>query len=913
MKNIRKKRFNINVVVGIMLLTIFASYLIKTTKETMALNPRNLEVGDYVEYLPSPMVDTYLVPATYSGVDDADPDEITTEDLTWRVMKIYDNGTVDLVAETQTEATVSIKGSQGYNNGVFLLNDICDKLYSNNSIGAMARSFSIEDLNLSDPENDVFAKKMVISKNTYYPLQSMNDENEILYDEDSDVPSNINDILKISSKSRTAINTDGNGTSLSSKLSEDMYITQTFYGSDYKLDNMGFGLYFKDLVRFTDQNYWLATRYANVRVRDSGNFGVWGIYYIRFYLLYGSDIYQGWGVTGEWAQVKATHKLKPVVNIPISRIDTKDTTRSGLSKNYAWRIKTDDTETETTSYTSPAFEITKKMKVGINIGNTMDAMQPYWGKIYETETAWNNPEITQELLDKIKEMGFSTVRIPISYYNHLDDDGVIDERWLARIKTVVDYAYNDGLYIIINVHHDAGMDSNRWIYCDADTYEDDLEHIKGLWQQIATYFKDYDDNLFFEFYNEILNDEHDKTSYNDMLYLHDMAQELITLIRSTGGNNASRFLIVPTYGAQLDPIHIESLLGEPFQDTIEGHLIYEVHNYRLEDERVIRSFRILQNYSRMYKVPFIIGEFGTVDGEVEQEQRIYHAALFSRFASQLDIPIIWWDNGKNYKLYSRQTLEVTQPEILEALLSYYHTSSHTVVKIPRKNPTCTTEGNIEYYYCKECDKYFLDSECTIEISKNDTILKKTNKHRYGEWEIIKEPTDTEDGLKRRVCLDNPNHVETQIIPHANIAFLSGENQIYNLSSSDNLTIEVKGELEDIIKIEIDNKKIDKDGYKTADGTAIVINKRILKDLSVGNHIINIYYKDVKLSTTVTIENDVVEEVPEKEIIEEPTKTENNKTDYSLYTKIFFGLDAILIGIIAIIKYLDIKKSRLMKH
>ncbi len=243
----------------------------------------------------------------------------------------------------------------------------------------------------------------------------------------------------------------------------------------------------------------------------------------------------------------------------------------------------------------------------------------------------------------------------------------------SKSKTVVDWAYKYDFYIIINVHHDAGMSDNyRWIYSDVSTYEEDLNNLKNLWSQISNYFKDYDNKLLFEFYNEIMDVNKSKTDAANMRILHDMSQKLITLVRNTGGNNATRFLIIPTYGAQLDPIEIESLMYKPFIDTIDGHLILEIHGYRSQEDRIVRMFRIINNYSRMYKMPILIGEFGMTEAESDQATRVKVAGLFSKYASENGIPIYWWDNGSNYRLFNRKTLAIDYPDIVEALFSYYH-------------------------------------------------------------------------------------------------------------------------------------------------------------------------------------------------------------------------------------------------
>ena len=109
--------------------------------------------------------------------------------------------------------------------------------------------------------------------------------------------------------------------------------------------------------------------------------------------------------------------------------------------------------------TMTAFEITENMKVGWNLGNTMDAKAgdekgDFATAGLETETAWGCPKANQKLFDALKAKGFNTVRIPTTWFQHLDANDNIDPAWLARVHEVVDYAYKNGMYVILNVHHE---------------------------------------------------------------------------------------------------------------------------------------------------------------------------------------------------------------------------------------------------------------------------------------------------------------------------------------------------------------------------------------------------------------------------------------------------------------------------
>lgn len=149
-----------------------------------------------------------------------------------------------------------------------------------------------------------------------------------------------------------------------------------------------------------------------------------------------------------------------------------------------------------------ADDITQNMTIGWNIGNSLDAT----GYGSSQETSWGNPTVTQELIDAVKAKGFNTIRIPTTWYPNVttttDENGkpvyTISEQWLQRVKEVVDYAYKQDMYVILNLHHEEWI--NRSDFPTA--YEEMSERLKQMWLQIAAYFKDYDQHLIFEGMNE---------------------------------------------------------------------------------------------------------------------------------------------------------------------------------------------------------------------------------------------------------------------------------------------------------------------------------------------------------------------------------------------------------------------------
>ena len=149
-----------------------------------------------------------------------------------------------------------------------------------------------------------------------------------------------------------------------------------------------------------------------------------------------------------------------------------------------------------------AMTFLKNMGVGWNLGNTFEAVKDQWTATRDEmflETYWQKDTITEPLFDLLKDAGFSTVRIPVSWHDHIDADGVISERWLSRVQQVVDWAMSKGLYVILNAHHDV---MTGVYYPSSEYYETSAAFTRGIWSQLAERFADYDEHLIFEPINE---------------------------------------------------------------------------------------------------------------------------------------------------------------------------------------------------------------------------------------------------------------------------------------------------------------------------------------------------------------------------------------------------------------------------
>lgn len=245
-----------------------------------------------------------------------------------------------------------------------------------------------------------------------------------------------------------------------------------------------------------------------------------------------------------------------------------------------------------------ALEATRLMGNGINLGNTLEACDNNVGIKTNTplsyETHWGQPKTTQAIIDGMKAAGFDTIRIPVAWMTnatHLyEGDYTIDADYMDRVEEVVRYARKAGMYVIINDHWDGGW-YGMFGSESAETRALAMEAYKGMWQQIAERFRDYSDYLIFESANEELGGRFDENSPlycsdSVVTYLNDderyaltneINQTFVDVVRATGGNNATRFLLIAGYSTD-----INQTCDDRFQmpkDTADSKLMVSVHYY----------------------------------------------------------------------------------------------------------------------------------------------------------------------------------------------------------------------------------------------------------------------------------------------------------------------------------------------
>lgn len=348
-------------------------------------------------------------------------------------------------------------------------------------------------------------------------------------------------------------------------------------------------------------------------------------------------------------------------------------------------------------------QLVEDMTFGWNLGNTLDVCQADRdgdGKINEhveagekvDETLWGNPKATKDLFTSLKKNGVNAVRIPVTWRDHMDSDGNIDREWMDRVQQVVDYAYSQGMYVIINVHHDGGGDPKfgAWIIEESQNdYNTFLKKYKNVWKQIAERFKNYSDYLIFESMNEVgfdtLYNKNKADAYN---LINKINQDFVDIIRATGGNNAKRHLLIAGYYTDIERT-CDSLYKMP--DDKAGRCILSVHYYTPWDfctcdikhtwgtNSEVRQMETL--IGKMKKnfvdkgIPVIIGEYAASGSDLSS--CIFFIEKLNKLCSDYGIATFIWDSGSQV---NRKTYKWRTPQYLEALKRATSGKDYEVVK-----------------------------------------------------------------------------------------------------------------------------------------------------------------------------------------------------------------------------------------
>ena len=355
-----------------------------------------------------------------------------------------------------------------------------------------------------------------------------------------------------------------------------------------------------------------------------------------------------------------------------------------------------------------AMEFVKSMKAGWNLGNTMDAFNGNGNAGLSSEQCWGNPATTKEMVTELKNAGFETLRIPVTWHNHLEkeegsDAFTISSEWLDRVQEIVDYAYDNEMYIILNIHHDTDVE---FYYPDSDHYDQSENYIRTIWEIVAEKFRDYDQHLIFESMNEprLVGNSYEWNFQSSSIECKDSAdcinklnQVFVDVVRASGGNNAERYLMVPGYSASLAGVTTDLFVLPA--DSAENKLIVSTHaytpyNFALQapteggstdsfpaeggQGRKDIDYLVDSLYQKFVSqgIPVVMGEYGARDKNNNLQDRVNFYAYYVAAARAKGITCCVWDNGafagngELFGLMDRRKCEWAYPEVVKAIMTY---------------------------------------------------------------------------------------------------------------------------------------------------------------------------------------------------------------------------------------------------
>ena len=342
--------------------------------------------------------------------------------------------------------------------------------------------------------------------------------------------------------------------------------------------------------------------------------------------------------------------------------------------NSAIEDTTDSTDIDIERSLS-AEDIISQMGVGWNLGNSFDVES-------RDKTLWGNPLPTKEMIDLVATAGFKTLRIPVTWGYHQNDSApyLIEQDYMLRVQEAVDFGLSNDMFVIINVHHD-----DDWVRLVPEDSAYVKERLSSLWQQVATHFKNYDQRLIFDILNEPrlkgTSLEWTGGDNESRLILNEYHKSGLDAVRTTGGNNTSRFLMISTYAA--------STLDGPMDDLVipnnDSNVIISLHTYFPWDfagnengsttwgsdqekaELDAEMDRIYQKWIIDEERYVILGEWGTRNKN-NLSERVEYASYYAKAALDRGLVPIVWDDGGNFRLQNRNTINWEFPTIIEAII-----------------------------------------------------------------------------------------------------------------------------------------------------------------------------------------------------------------------------------------------------
>ena len=326
---------------------------------------------------------------------------------------------------------------------------------------------------------------------------------------------------------------------------------------------------------------------------------------------------------------------------------------------------------------SNGLQFVAQMGTGWNLGNTLDTK-------HKDKTRWGNPETTKEMIDAVKAKGFKTLRVPVTWQYNMGaaPDYTIEQTFLNRVEEIVNYGLDNDMYVIVNIHHD-----EEWLkptYAKVDIAKDQLSKV---WTQIANQFKTYDNHLVFEAFNETRlkgsAEEWKGGTAEGRDCINQFNETAVKAIRTTGGKNTDRYIMLSTYAASTSPVALEGLVL-----PVSTNLIVSLHSYfpykfalaetgfdtewGSESDRQALDAELDKIASKFIdnEIPVVMGEWANLNRD-NLTERVEHASYYATGCIERGICPVWWDNGNadHFGLLNRNTKQWVYPGIADALVN----------------------------------------------------------------------------------------------------------------------------------------------------------------------------------------------------------------------------------------------------
>lgn len=323
-----------------------------------------------------------------------------------------------------------------------------------------------------------------------------------------------------------------------------------------------------------------------------------------------------------------------------------------------------------------ASELVSAINVGWNLGNTLECYD-YADYTKNAETAWGNLKTTPAMIESVKNAGFNAVRIPVTWGDHMEGD-VIDSAWLDRVQEVVDYAYNLDMFVILNMHHD----DYTWFTPSEAEYAADSAKLCSIWKQISERFKGYDDRLLFEGMNEPRtvgsSMEWMGGTPEERAVINKYAQDFVSTVRASGGNNAERALLITSYAASVEKDAINDVVVPDDKNIIVSLHAYTPWSFANGDSKSWSKADVNAVFNRIAEkftdkgIPVMITEFGAVASNSAAARATYYEYYVSTAASH-GVKCFVWDNGLSsgesaFGIFNRGALKWNE-EILGGIMN----------------------------------------------------------------------------------------------------------------------------------------------------------------------------------------------------------------------------------------------------